>query len=134
MRIKFFLLLFLIKCNSAIAAEVDPIRDIACPDGWSPTDRIIPVIQSDGTVDKWPWGIAPSTDSADAREHIASANPIQTSDGTDLTSIEYPDDLLTIASECLVYRNLLVDGEEYFPPSPSVRRNAATGFILASAF
>jgi hypothetical protein len=44
------------------------------------------------------------------------------------------NDSLTVASECLVYKNMLVDGDKYYPPSPPIDRNVATGFIPASVF
>jgi hypothetical protein len=136
MRSKLLVLVLLFNSSSIFSAEVEPIRDRACPDAWSFTDRVIPVVYQDASLNKWPWGVAPSTDRPDAQAHILSVNPapIATIDGTALTSVNLQNDLLTIASECLLYRNMLVDGQQFHPPSPPLDRNAATGFIPASVF
>ena len=67
------------------------------------------------------------------RQTVGSAKPIETIDGTTLTELNNNDDLLTIASECLTYRNFEADTSDFVFPL-AVAPNVATGWILAAVF
>lgn len=121
------LMLFIVQVG--YVAEVEPIRDNACPDGWSLTDSVIPQIRPTTT----PWGEG-TEDKSIAKSHLSGSNPVITINTDPVTNDDLVDDLLTVASECLRYRNMLVDGEKYYPPSPSVERDITVGFITASVF
>lgn len=122
-------LLIILLTSSALASNVEPMRDKACPDGWSLTDTVVPVIASTSN----PWGVG-TDDKSIAKAHLSAADSIETIDAVPITDDDRVNDLLTVASECLAYRNMLVDNVQYNPPSPPVRRNTATGFIAASVF
>ena len=128
MRIFYFFLLFSISFVS-YSASIDPIRDRACPDAWIFNDKAIPVTNANTN----PWGEG-TEDKLQAKTHLSTATIVKTIDAVPVTSDDLVDDLLTVASECLVYRNMLVDGAKYYPPSPVVIRNVTTGFIPASIF
>jgi len=121
--------MMLLGSDVLFAAEVEPMRDKACPDKWSFTDKAIPVIG--GTSN--PWG-EDTDDKAIAKTHLSVASPVITVDAVPVTNDDLVNDLLTVASECLVYRNMLVNGDNYYPPSPPIERNVVTGFIPASVF
>lgn len=117
-------LLGLSFCCGALAGPYTATKDKACPELWEATTKVVPVV--------WPntqaYAPPPNTEGEDqilagkaadeqaARTHIASRNVINTlsdtlvvSGGHVITSPSPGDDLLSIASECLVYRNLEVD-------------------------
>lgn len=119
--------------SMAFAGPHTNTKNKACPDAWALTDKAIPVIYPTTQDIQSPWGVAPSSDKTQAQLHIDATNPIQTIDGTELTQEHDKDDLLTIASECLVYRNFEVDGAQYTAP-PVVEQNTATGWIPAAIF
>jgi len=121
--------LVLLTVQVGYVAEVEPIRDRACPDAWAFTDKTIPEIRP--STDPWGEG---TDDKSIAKSHLSGADPVVTIDADAVTDDALVDDLLTVASECLLYRSMLVDGDQYYPPSPSVERNTATGFIPASVF
>lgn len=125
-----FVLVLILMCPAVgYAAEVEPMRDKACPDAWSFTDKPIPVISSTTN----PWGEG-TDDKAIAKTHLSGANPVVTVNATPVTNDDLVNDPLTVASECLVYKNMLVNGDQYYPPSPPIERNVAIGFIPASVF
>jgi len=115
------------------AGQYTTTKNKACPDAWALTDKAIPVIYPSTEESKSPWGVAPSTDKAQAQSHIDAVNPVQTIDGTELTQEHDRDDLLTIASECLVLRNFEVDGPQSAVPTV-VEQNTATGWVPAAIF
>jgi len=121
------LALFIVQVG--YVAEVEPIRDRACPDAWAFTDKAIPEIRS--STDPWGEG---ADDKTTAKTHLSGADPVITIDADSVTNDDLVDDLLTVASECLLYRSMLVDGEKYYPPSPAVERRKEKGFIPASVF
>jgi len=134
------LLLLLFVSRAAMSANVEPIRDRACPGHWEPTGSTVPVIFDSTEEKRPPWGPPPgvdpeawaesaTSDRDKAKAHIRSSGALITTTGSPVR-----EDLLTIASECLVYRNLLVDGSQYFPPAPPVTLNTDLGFIPASVF
>jgi hypothetical protein len=115
--------------EALFSAEVEPMRDKACPDAWSMTDKAIPVVRSTAN----PWGEG-TDDKVIAKAHLSEASPVITVDALPITNDDLVNDNLTVASECLVYRNMLVNGDNYYPLSPPTERNVATGFIPASVF
>ncbi|MFQ3246125.1 MAG: hypothetical protein ACI9SP_002776 [Arenicella sp.] len=126
---KKYLLLSLLFSASSFAANVEPIRDAACPDKWIFTDKAIPMISSSTN----PWG-QETNDKDQAKTHLSNVDVVETISAFPVTNDDLVNDPLTVASECLIYKNMLVDGVQYYPPSPSVPRNRATGFIPASVF
>lgn len=121
--------MMLLSNEVLLAAEVEPMRDKACPDQWSFNDKAIPVIGATSN----PWGEG-TDDKAIAKTHLSAASTVITVDAVPVTNDDLVNDLLTVASECLLYRNMLVNGDNYYPPSPSIERNVTTGFIPASVF
>ncbi|MEM7360907.1 MAG: hypothetical protein AAF431_17585 [Pseudomonadota bacterium] len=123
-------------CAFTIAASTTPSlagpytasKDKACPDAWALTNKTIPVIAS--TTD--PWGVA-TNDKDLARTHLSSVSPIETVKMLPVTDDDLVDDLLTVASECLVYRNYELDTWDYVPPEP-ITPNTVTGWIPAAVF
>ena len=139
-------------CATVMAGPYTATKDRACPGLWEPTTKVIPVIWPSTKAYAPPPGsegleqIAAGivADAAAARTHIESRNVIDTIDREEFyvsqgTSITLPvgfspaSDLLTVASECLVYRNLEVDSNT--PSSaPNVPTNTGNGWIPAAVF
>ena len=129
----------IVSVSQAHATEPERFRDIACPGEWSVDSDVIPII----TDSLQPWGKhngEPVTESkieadkAISLENIASTSVISTIDELPVTVQKMNDDLLTVASECLVFKNMVVDGEQYYPPAGPVEYRPEVGFIAASAF
>ena len=108
-------------------------KNKACPDAWAATDSSIPIVYKTTEENRPPWGVAPSTDKVDAQTHISSSHALVTTDGTNLTESNFEDDLLTIASECLMYRNFEADSWNYVAPEPT-QLNTASGWMPAVIF
>jgi len=124
-------LLLLFINGIAMSAEPEPFRDIACPEQWGIDTKIIPVIGPNTNADPW------SNDSADkriAKNHISSIDVIDTIDAVPVTNDQRVDDLLTVASECLAFRNLVVNGDKVYPEAGIVDYRPEFGFIPASVF
>ena len=121
----------------SVAGPYTTTKDRACPDSWQITTTAIPVVwKSTGhsATSSYPYAVgSTSGDKTNVHSHINAANPIETIDGTPLTQIENQEDLLTIASECLTYRNYEVDTHDFVSP-PAVAPNIATGWIPAAIF
>lgn len=114
--------------GAASAATVKPFKDIACPDAWAFTDKTIPVIISSMPD---PWGVG--TDDQDkAKIHLSTADVVESIDVVPVTNDDLVMDKLTVASECLVWRNLMVDGAQYYPPAGTVERKVSNGWIPAT--
>jgi len=103
-------------------------KNKACPDSWGLTDKVINVVQSTDN----PWGVVAGgvDDKAIAKTHLSKAKPIETIDKAPITSDDLVNDPLTVASECLLYRNFEVDTWDYVLPPPAAP-NPATGWIPA---
>lgn len=106
-------------------------KNKACPDVWALTDKVIPEIRSNTN----PWGIASGDvdDKEIAKTHLSSARPIQTIDKLPITNVDLVDDLLTVASECLVYRNFEADTWNYVAP-PAVTPVPSNGWMTVVVF
>lgn len=117
--------------SSVEAGPYTSVKNKACPDSWALTDKVLPVVDSTSS----PWG-EPSNgvdDKALAKTHIGSAGPVVTIDMLPVTDDDLVNDLLTVASECLVYRNFEVDTWNYVAP-PVAAPTPATGWIPAAIF
>lgn len=102
----------------------------ACPDGWSATNKALPVIWP--TTNPWSDPATGLEDKQIAQTHLATSRAIQTIDKDGpITSEDLVEDPLTVASECLVYRNFEVDYWDYVAP-PASTPNTETGWIPAS--
>lgn len=111
------LLLFSLSLTSSLvyAGLHSGATQRACPDGWADTSMIIPVAEPSGD----PWGPTNGAqDKAIAKTHLSSVRPIETIDTNPVTDDDLVNDLLTVASECLVYRNFEVDAARQAPPAP----------------
>lgn len=109
----------------AMASPFSATKNDACPDAWELTDQAIPVISASTN----PWGVQ-TNDKDLAESHLVATQPIETIDAVPVTSDELVDDLLTVASACLVYRNFEVNSAGSTAP-PSVAPNVSTGWIPA---
>lgn len=117
---------FLLNSNTLFASPYEQPKNIACPDAWSDTTEPIPVI----IPSLEPWSDEDDRDSA--KQRLATSGPIITIDNLPVTDEDLANDLLTVASECLVYRNLMVDTSDYVP-TPS-KPNYDNGWLPASIF
>jgi len=125
----------------AVSGPYTALKDNACPKGWEDTKGIVPVIP---TAED-PWGVisedqseeelaaASAADKALALEHITPRAEVQTIDGVPITPQDKVDDLLTVASECLVYRNLEVDTVDYVAPV-AVALDTSLGWLPAAIY
>ena len=123
--------------NVCLAGPYTAAKNNACPDSWQITTTAIPVVyKSTGhsTTSSYPYqsGSA-STDKSTVHSHLDSAKAIETIDGTQLTQLNQEDDLLTIASECLKYRNFAADTSDFVTPA-ALEPNVVTGWIPAAIF
>lgn len=104
------------------------VKKRACPDKWQVTTESIPVIKANT---KSPWG--KGDDKPQAKKHLSKAKIINTIDKDNITADDLVGDLLTVASECLVYRNLAVDGYGT-STQPSIDPNTDYGWLPAAVF
>jgi len=127
--------LVLMAFDKVIAGPFTAKKDNACPDSWQLTTVAIPVIsKSLGATSSYPYKAGTNnTDKSKVLTHLNAANPIVTIDGTELTELKIEDDLLTIASECLRYRNLEAGTYDYVAPVAGPP-NVATGWVPAAIF
>jgi len=114
----------------AFAAPPETFIDIACPEEWELSGNVVPVVPVVPT-DSDPW--QDENDKNKARAHVGSADLVDTLDALPpVGKDDRVNDLLTVASECLVFKNLLVDGEQYYPQPGSVTRAKSNGWIPAA--
>ncbi|MEM7357692.1 MAG: hypothetical protein AAF431_01150 [Pseudomonadota bacterium] len=114
--------------GTSIAAEADGFKDRVCPDGWADRSDEIPVVGSSGI----PWGSG-GQDESMARANLLANDPVvETVDSVPVTIDDLVSDSLTVASECLKYRNMVVDDADYFPPAPPVVAKPENGWIPAT--
>lgn len=121
------LLMTLVVSNAALAGPYTGAKNNACPDSWSLTDKAIAVYYSSSST--YPWGKG-ADDKSRAKSHLTSARPVKTIDKLPIINDDLVNDPLTVASECLVYRNFEADTYNYVAP-PAVTPNVATGWIPA---
>jgi len=113
--------------NMVMAGPYSQSKNIACPEEWSDTKEPIPVIMSNTQ----PWS-SDQADKANAKNHISLRDPIVTIDALPVTDDDLIDDLLTVASECLVYRNFEADTADYVAPLSAP--NYDNGWMPAGIF
>lgn len=120
----------------------------ACPGGWEETSSILPIVLSDTQI---PWRkleppvsdtgfsrsllIAPlGIDPADINAVYNSLTPAAIiATISPATQQDLAGDPLTIASNCLLYRNFELDTATYVAPR-AVAENLKTGWIPAAIF
>lgn len=112
----------------AHAGQYTATKNKACPDAWSITDKAIPIVDSDS--DPWGESVDGVDDKALAKSHLVSSKPIETVSMLPVTSEDLINDPLTVASECLVYRNFEADTVDAVA-SPAPTPNPATGWVPA---
>lgn len=107
------LLSLLLLSSGANAGPYTGLKNIACPEGWESTTAVIPVISDDLN----PWSDNQDDKSA-TQTHLGNTQPIITIDKVPsmVDSLDLVDDELTVASDCLVYRNFEVDTYNYVAP------------------
>lgn len=117
--------------NVVVAGPYTVAKNRACPDSWALTDKAIPVVYSTVT----PWGVPANgvNDKAIGKTHLSGARPIQTIEKTSVTNDDLINDPLTVASECLVYRNIEVDTWNYVAP-PKVILNTSISWMPVVIF
>ena len=123
----FMILACILFCQLAMAGPYTVDKNKACPDAWAITSDVIPEVNGTNAS---PWGVNTS-DKAIGKTHLIGAAPIQTIDAVPVTDDDLIDDLLTVASECLMYRNFEVDTFYYVAPPPTTP-NIATGWLPAT--
>lgn len=125
----FFLMgaLALIGIGAAQAGPYTAAKNNACPEGWEDTGKAIPVIGVPNT----PWKDA--ADESAGLTHITPRASLQTIDALPVTPAHKAADALTVASECLVYRNFEVDTAGYVAPAPT-EPNSALGWLPAAIY
>ncbi|MEM7357695.1 MAG: hypothetical protein AAF431_01165 [Pseudomonadota bacterium] len=111
--------------SAAAAGPYTSKMNKACPNAWTLTDKPVPEV--DPASNYWAVG---GDDKSEGRDHIDEADVIVTIDDVPVTTDELIDDNLTVASECLVYRNLEYQTYDYATP-PSVPANVTTGWMPA---
>lgn len=111
---------------AVVAGPYTNTKNKACPEDWESTTKVIPVISS--STD--PWDDDSNTDKNTAKSHLERVKPIETLDANPVTSEALVDDLLTVASECLAYRNFEVDTAGYTEP-PASQPNTSVGWLPA---
>jgi len=111
----------------AFAGPYTGAKNVVCPEEWSDTKEPIPVI----APNLEPWA-EDASDKENTKNHIASRDPIVTLDALPVNDDDLVDDLLTVASECLVYRNFAVDTADYVEPTSEP--NYDNGWMPASIF
>lgn len=124
-------------CTLALPAMVSAgphtvAKNQACPDSWALTNATIDPAHPTNV-----WGVASGSvdDKAVAEAHLAGQSLIETVEQSPVTSDDLVNDLLTVASECLVYRNFEIDTLNYVAPAPvtpaPVTPNVAMGWLPA---
>ncbi len=116
----------LLLLSQSVYSDYTPQVQVACPEAWEDTTKEIPVVWQN--TDPWAGN---ATDKAAAQSYIANAKVIETIDPA--TTEALLSDALTIASECLKYRNFMVDTATG-TTTPNVPLNTATGWIPAAIF
>ena len=88
-----------------------------CPNSWEISDSVVPVL-TNNLIN--PWG-QNTDDKSLANGHLSNIQPTHTIADEVVTRNDYVDDLLTVASECLVYRDMDVNEAHpaYVPPNPT---------------
>ncbi len=126
---RYLLLVGIVFAESAIA-DYDQLRNSACPDGWQMHQQAVPDLNS---ANLNPWGVNTS-DRAIALSFFGSSvsDDSPTVDAQPASAAAKVDDLLTVASECLLYRSHIVKGDTYMPPVPPVEYNPSMGWIPAT--
>ena len=104
-------------------------KNRACPEGWEDTKVTVPVI-SDASA---PWGDESSGDKAAGLTHITPRAQVNTIDDLPVTPQDKVDDPLTVASECLVFRNMEVDASGHVASAP-VTADPSLGWIPAAIY
>lgn len=119
--------LFVIASNASSGPFEAQMKRV-CPDDWQLTTKEVPVITSSLN----PWGGA--DDKNTVKEHLSRTELIKTLDKEVITSDDLVNDLLTVASECLVYRNFEVDGHGPFIPPEEREPVEGLGWLPAAIF
>jgi len=115
-------------------------KNKACPGHWEPTNSTVPVIFNSTEEKRPPWGAPPGTDPDEwadsansdrnkAKAHIDASGALVTTDPTFSQDI----DLLTVASECLMFRNFEVGASQNSPTEPTPI-NTENGWMRAVIF
>jgi hypothetical protein len=128
-RVCLFSLVFV--CAQAHSGQFTDAKNKACPDAWALTDKTVPIVYS--TTNPWSQSANAANDKALAKSHIAESKPLVTLPTLPVTDDDLVNDPLTVASECLVYRNFEVDTWSYVEP-PAQTPNLLTGWIPAAVF
>lgn len=102
----------------------------ACPNQWEMTEEAVPIVNSQYTL--WPGGSDSGNDDREnVRANLSTSETIVTI--APATEEDLVDDPLTVASNCLKYRNYEVDyavHEGFAPPYVDLTK----GWIPAAAF
>jgi len=141
MKVLIAVVIFFAVFSKAYAGPYTAKMQKACPDGWQNTKRTVPVVSTSAWEqnETGPWNKdALVTDKTQAKTNLQNTDVIKTID-TDYG--QKPDKLidyliadpLTVASECLKYRNFTVDTMDYVAP-PDVPHNPNAGWVPAVMF
>lgn len=112
----------------AISGPYTSQKNVACPKVWEDVDSVIPILPAEEV-----WDSESSEDKAQALAHITPRAEPNTIDAVPVSAQDKVDDPLTLASECLVYRNLEVDTVDYVEVTNSPV-DTSLGWLPAAIF
>lgn len=118
-----------IFASNVDAGPYTAAKNNACPKAWEDSKAVIPVIPTSRET----WDASVAADKTAGLAHITNRAQLETIDAVPVTPQNKVDDQLTVASECLVYRNFEVDTADYVAP-PSVAPNNSLGWLPAAIY